>query len=154
MERKYMAHYLDASFGEGEPNYTLLGGDLEEFNVELNPETEVKKNILGEPTFVHNGYKPSSEVSTYYAKKGDPLFEHLQEIVDTRATGDVCKTECVEVHGWEGDEENGFTAWKQACYVVPSSYGGDASGYQIPFTINYVGKRVKGKFKALTFTEE
>lgn len=146
MERKYMAHYLDASFGTLTPDFSLLGEDLEEFNVELNPDTEVKKNILGQTTFVHNGYEPSSEVSPYYAKQGDPLFERLQEIVDTRASGDACKTECLEVHLWEGDKENGFTAWKQPCYVVPTSYGGDTSGYQIPFTISYVGERVKGKF--------
>ena len=156
MERKYMAHYLDASFGSGTPDFTLLGEDLEEFNVELNPDTEVKKNILGQTSFVHNGYEASSEVSPYYAKQGDALFEHLQEIADTRATGDACKTESLEVHLWEGDKDSGFTAWKQPCYVVPSSYGGDTSGYQIPFTINYVGERVKGKFvpATKTFTED
>lgn len=156
MERKYMAHYLDASFGGEASNFTLLGEDLEEFNIELNPDTEVKKNILGQTSFKHNGYEPSSEVSPYYAKQGDPLFEHLQEIVDTRATGDACKTDSLEVHLWEGDKDSGFTAWKQPCYVVPTSYGGDTSGYQIPFTINYVGERVKGKFvpETKTFTAD
>lgn len=150
MERKYMAHYLDASFGGTTPDFTRLGKDLEEFNIELNPDTEIKQNIIGETSFVHNGYEPSSEVSPYYAEKGDAFFEHLQEIVDTRATGDTCKTDSLEVHLWEGDEAEGFTAWKQPCYVVPTSYGGDTSGYQIPFSLNYVGERVKGKFNPKT----
>ena len=30
--------------------------------------------------------------------------------------------------------------------MIPTSYGGDTSGYQIPFTVNYVGGRVKGKY--------
>ena len=30
IERRYMAHYLNAAFGSGEANYTRLGQDLEE----------------------------------------------------------------------------------------------------------------------------
>ena len=155
IDRKYMAHYLDASFGSGTTNYTRLGKDLEEFTVELNPDTETSKNILGESTFKHNGYEASSEADPYYAEVGDPLFEHLQLIVDTRAKDDTCKTTALEVHLWDGDETNGFVAWKQDCYVVPTSYGGDTSGYQIPFTVNYTGERVKGIFipKTGVFTE-
>lgn len=155
IERKYMAHFLDASFGESKSDFIRLGSDLEEYNVELNPDTELKKNIIGETSFVHNGYEPSSEADPYYAVVGDPLFVHLQEIVDTRATGDICKTDSLEVHLWDGDETNGFVAWKQPCYVIPTSYGGDTSGYQIPFTVNYVGERKKGLFVPSTkvFTE-
>ena len=39
-----------------------------------------------------------------------------------------------------------YEAYKQDCHVVPTSYGGDTSGYQILFTVKYVGERVKGKF--------
>ena len=30
IERRYMAHYLNAAFGKGEASYTRLGSDLEE----------------------------------------------------------------------------------------------------------------------------
>lgn len=56
--RKYMAHFLDSSFGGTTPAWYRIGEDLEEYNVELNPDTEVKKNILGNTTFNHNGYEP------------------------------------------------------------------------------------------------
>ena len=153
IERKYMAHMLDASFG-GEVNYVRLGKDLEEYNVELNPDTETSKNILGESTFKHNGYEVSAEADPYYAAVGDPLFEKLQEIVDNRHTGDQCKTTALEVHLWDGDETSGFVAYRQECYVVPNSYGGDTSGYQIPFTVYYTGERVKGTYNPTdkTFT--
>lgn len=147
-----MAHYLDAAFNAEPSKWTRLGKDLEEYSVELNPDTETSKNILGESTFKHNGYEASSEADPYYAVVGDPLFEHLQEIVDTRATGDTCKTSALEVHLWDGDETSGFVAWKQPCYVIPNSYGGDTSGYQIPFSVNYVEERVKGKFVPSTGT--
>jgi len=152
IERKYMGHFLDASFGGSTSDWTRLGTDLEEYNVELNPDTETTKNILGETSFKHNGYEASSEADPYYAVVGDALFEHLQEIVDTRATGDTCKTSSLEVHLWDGDADEGFVAWKQSCYVVPTSYGGDTSGYQIPFSVNYVGERVKGKYVPSTKT--
>lgn len=152
IERKYMAHYLDTSFGGSSTNYVRLGKDLEEYNVELNPDTEVTKNILGETSFKHNGYEVSSEADPYYAEVGDALFDKLQEIVDTRATGDTCKTKSLEVHLWDGTETAGYTAYEQPCYVVPTSYGGDNSGYQIPFTVTYVGERVKGKFVPSTKT--
>ena len=50
IERKYLAHYIDASFGGNTANYVRLGKDLEEYNEELNPDVEVKKNIIGEQT--------------------------------------------------------------------------------------------------------
>ena len=158
IERKLMAHLIDANFGEEQPNWFRLGADLEEFNVELNPDTEVGKNILGESTFKHNGYEVSAEADPYYANTDDAIFTKLQEIVDGRLTGDACKTSSLEVHLWEGDETAGFTAYKEDCYVVPTSYGGDTSGYQIPFTVNYVGTRVKGTYvpstKVFTPAEE
>lgn len=144
--RKYMAHFLDTSFGGTTASWYRLGEDLEEYNVELNPDTEVKKNILGNNTFNHNGYEPSADSDPFYARVGDALFEKLQEIVDTQATDDTLKTASLEVHLWDGDATNGYTAYKQNCYVVPTSYGGNTSGYQIPFSVNYVGDKTKGTY--------
>lgn len=144
--RKYMAHFLDSSFGGVSASWYRLGEDLDEYSVEMNPDTEVKKNILGNTTFNHNGYEPSADSDPYYARVGDPLFEKLQNIVDTQATDDTLKTSSLEVHLWDGDETSGYVAYKQDCYVVPSSYGGDTSGYQIPFSVNYVGEKTKGTY--------
>lgn len=153
IDRKYMAHFVDAGSlcaGKSE-SYERLGKDLEEFNVELNPDTESKKNILGETSFVHNGYEVSSEADPYYAEVGSTLFEKLQDICDNRYKDDNCKTKVVEAHLWdEGTGANEFVAYQQDCYIVPTSYGGDTSGYQIPFTINYVGERTKGTFNTTT----
>lgn len=151
IDRKYMAHLIDASFGEGTAEWVRLGKDLEEYNVELNPDTESVPNILGQVSFKHNGYEVSSEADPYYAEDGDPLFEHLQLIVDERAKDDTCKTNSLEVHMWEGAETS-YAAYQQECYVVPTSYGGDTSGYQIPFTVHYTGDRVKGTYNASTKT--
>ncbi len=152
IDRKYMGHMIDAGslcHGEAE-EWERLGEDLEEYNVELNPDTESVQNILGETSFKHNGYEVSSEADPYYARTDSVLSQKLQAIIDNRYKDDNCKTSALEVHLWEGDEEAGYTAWKQACYVVPTQYGGDTSGYQTPFTVNYVGERVKGKYSPKT----
>lgn len=156
IDRKYMGHLIDAGLlcHGSASDWERLGKDLEEYNVELNPDTESKKNILGESSFVHNGYEETSEASPYYADTESKLFPKLQKIVDYRYKDDNCKTNALEVHLWEGDEESGYVAWQQACYVIPTSYGGDTSGYQIPFTVNYVGERTKGILKDKTFTPD
>lgn len=146
--RKYMAHYIDAAFAgaTGTPSYYRIGKELEEYTVDLNPDTETVKNILGDSTFKHNGYEPSASSDPYYANTEDPLFPKLQSFIDNLVTDDRMKTTAVEVHLWDETETTGtYIAYKQECYVVPTSYGGDTSGYQIPFTVNYVGAKTKGK---------
>lgn len=154
IERKYLAHYLDASFGTGTAKYVRLGKDLEELNEELNPDVETTKNILGEQSVKHNGYEVQSEVEPYYAEKDDPLYEQLEKIVNERRTGDACKTTKVDVML----NESGTVEWayREDVVVVPNSFGGDTSGVQIPFTIYNNGNRVKGTWdvSAKTFTPD
>ena len=155
IERKYMAHFLDTNFitSTGTPSWYRIGEDLEEYNVELNPDTELVKNILGNTRFDHKGYEPSADADPFYARVGDALFEKLQDIVDNRHSGDQCKTSALEVHLWdEGIASGSYVAYRQPCYCVPTSYGGDTSGYQIPFTVNYVGDRTKGEYNTTTHT--
>ena len=150
IERKYLAHFLDASFGSGTANYVRLGKDLEEYNEELNPDVEVNKNILGEQSVQHNGYEVQSDVDPYYAYDGDPLFTTLASVANERKTGDDCKTTKVDVLL----AEDGTVTWayREDVYVVPNSMGGDTSGVQIPFTVYNDGNRVAGSFKMDTKT--
>lgn len=150
IERKYLAHFIDASFGGNTTNYVRLGKDLEEYNEELNPDVEVNKNILGEQSVQHNGYEVQSDVDPFYAYEGDPLFEQLAAITNGRLTGDDCKTTKVDVLlASDGTVE---WAYREDCYVVPNSIGGDTSGVQIPFTIYNDGNRTAGTWTANTNT--
>lgn len=154
IERKYLAHYIDTSFGSGTVNYVRIGKDLEEYNEELNPDVEITKNILGEQSVNHSGYEVQSEVSPFYAREGEPLFEKLDSIVDERSTGDACKTTVVDVRiKSDGTVEK---AYREDAYVIPSSRGGGTDGVQIPFTIYRAGNRVSGNFDLTTktFTEK
>ena len=147
MQRKFFQNFIDTSMNGTTPSYYRLGKDLEEFNIEMNPDTENSKNILGESTFIHNGYEISADADPFYARTGDAMFEQLQKIIDDGLQYEGCATNMIEVHLWDAGTTSGtYKAYKQGVYVVPTSYGGDTSGYQIPFTVNYVGEKKSGYF--------
>lgn len=153
IERKFLAHFLNTAPGSTAA-YFRLGKDLEEYNVDLSPEVETKKNILGETSVTVSSYEATSDVDTYYADENDGLHEFLQDIVDNRKVLDDVKTDAVEVHLWEENSAGSgiYTAYKESVMIEVSSYGGDYNGYQIPFSVHYIGDRVKGTFNLSTKT--
>ena len=148
IERKYMAHYLNANFAndDGTAGYVRLGQDLEEYSPELSANVGRKNNILGNTTVTIDSYQKQGEVSPYYAEKGDPLFEKLQTIIDGNLVLDDLKTDIVEVKLWGEASAGAYPAIKEECYIEVSSYGGDTTGYQIPFNVHYTGVKTKGTF--------
>ena len=148
IERKYLAHFIDASFNGTPVNYIRLGKDLEEYNEELNPDVEVSQNILGEQNVQHNGYEVQSEVEPFYAYDGDPMFTKLCQIANQRLTGNACMTTKVDV--LLNSSGNVVWAYREDCYVVPNTIGGDTSGVQVPFTVYNAGNRVAGTFNMST----
>ena len=157
IERKYMAHYLNTAFGgsSGSDSYVRLGADLEEYSPEMSANVEKKNNILGQTSVVIDSYQKQGEVSPYYAEKGDPLFTKLQAIIDGSLVLDDLKTDIVEVKLWDAESSGAFPAVREECYIEVSSYGGDTTGYQIPFNVHYTGVKTKGTFNPTTktFTE-
>ena len=148
IERKYMAHYLNANFAndDGTASYVRLGKDLEEYSPELSANVEKKSNILGETSVTIDSYQKQGEVSPYYAEEGDPLFEKLQGIIDGDLVLDDLKTDIVEVKLWGETADTTYPAVREECYIEIVSYGGDTTGYQIPFNIHYTGVKTKGTF--------
>lgn len=157
IERKFMAHYIDSAkpgASPATPAYVLLGDDLEELITEMNANVETKNNILGQTKTTLDSYQPQASVEPYYAQPEDPLFERLQEIADKKLVLDDLKTTVLEVRLWEksGSEGNKYAAYRQDAIIEVVSYGGDTTGYQIPFNVHYTGDRVKGVFDATTKT--
>ncbi len=153
--RKFLAHYLNATPAGATAEWCRLGKDLEEFSVELSPEIETKKNILGETSTNLSAYEASASVEPYYADVDDPLYDFLQGIIDERKTLDACKSEYLEVQTWkkaDGESEVKYVAYKESVIVEISSYGGDTTAYSIPFTLHMQGDRIKGVFDTATKT--
>jgi len=152
IERKYMAHFLNAAKPGQEAVYERLGQDLEEFAPELAAQVETKKNILGQSSVVISGYEKTAAVEPFYAQAGSALFERLQEIIDGDLVLDELKADVVDVKLWDEGENGQFPAVKESVYLEVTSYGGDTTGYQIPFTIHYTGEKEKGTFNVSTKT--
>ncbi len=151
IERKYLAHFINTTT-DGEAVYERLGKDLEEFSPELSAQVDTKKNILGQSSVVISGYEKTGSVEPFYAEEGSGLFQRLQGIIDDALVLDGLKTDVVEVKLWEAAENGAYPAVKENAYIEVTSYGGDTTGYQIPFTLHYTGEKVKGTFDVATKT--
>lgn len=156
LERKYLAHYIDAAFdlSGANTNYVKLGEHLEELNVEMNPNVESSNNIWGESTASLNGYEVSAGVDPFYISNDEALSEKLMEIVDNELTGDKVKTTAVDVWMKAGtttdDPPVVIKAVRREVIVAVQSYGGDTSGVQIPFELRGSKNKVKGTFDLST----
>lgn len=155
-ERKCYAIYVDAAFSAdySKTEYKIIGHDLESLSVNMNPTVETFRNILGENSVRHEGYEPSIDVDTFYHRTQEALEAKVLELAMARKSGDACKTSCVEVvykmaeDGTSAPEV--LHAYREDILVVPSSYGGDTTGFQTPFQINFAGSRVSGTWDRST----
>lgn len=151
IERKYLAHFINTA-QSGEAVYERLGKDLEEFSPELAAQVETKRNILGETSILISGYEKTGTVEPYYAEAGTGLFTRLQQIIDGNLVLDQLKTDVVEVKLWEEAEGTVYPAIREEVYIEVTSYGGDTTGYQIPFALHFTGNKVKGTFDVTSRT--
>ena len=153
LARKALLHYIDASFGSDSdsPDWFLIGKDIEEMSVELNPDTESVENILGETSVRDNGYEVSLSADPYYANPDDSIYPKLKDIAMNRLKGDECKTKILEVIIEDGEP---YDAWVEDCIVKPQSYGGDTSGVSIPFDVLFNGNRKQGTVTIDTDTKK
>ena len=151
IKRQFMGQMINTKLPmETTDAYERIGEDLEEYNVEMNANVETKNNILGETSVVLDSYQPQASVEPYRAKIGSKMFERLQGIIDERQTLDDLKTDVLEVHLWEESVAGTYEAYKEEAIIEVSSYGGDYTGYQIPFNIHYTGVRTKGTYNPAT----
>lgn len=143
--RKYLAHFINAA-KSGAAVYERLGKDLEEYVAEFNAEVEKKKNILGETSVMLSSYEKQGSVEPWYAESGSALFTRLQGIIDNDYVLDDVASDVVEVKLWETPKGTAYPAVKETVCIEVTSYGGDSTGYQIPFNVHYTGIKTTGTF--------
>lgn len=155
IERKLMAHYVNASTPDEQASYCRIGQDLEEYSASMSAQVDSKKNILGETSVKVSSYEKTGSVEPYYADENDPMFARLQNIIDNELVLDDLKTDVVDVHLWKTATSGAYEAVKFPAVIEVTSYGGDTTGYQIPYTLHYTGMGIKGTFDVAskTFTE-
>jgi len=149
--RKLHQTFIDAT-PSATATYEVLGSDIEDLSVELAKNVETTQNILGQSSVkVTNGAKNAS-VAPYMADSDSDLFTFLQNAIDNDLELDSLKTNVVEVKLWETETAGSWPAIKEDVFIEPVSYGGNTTGYQIPFNIHYTGTKVAGSFNPETKT--
>lgn len=149
LNREALAHYIDTTFKRKieSAEWEIIGEDIEEMSVEMNPDMETVKNILGQTKTKDNGYEPSMEADPYYADTSSKLYKPLRDIALERKKGADCQTLMLEVIVEDTDAQN-HLAFVQEVLVKPNSYGGGTEGVNIPFTVSEDGNRTKGYVSA------
>ena len=157
LKREALAHYLDTKWNKkiadaSKAVFEILGDDIEEMSVEMNPETEQKTNILGQTKTVDKGFTPTLSADPWYANTDSGLYEHMRDIVMEHISGDERKTLMLEVIV-EDTEAETHTAYVREVKVTPTSYGGGTEGVNIPFTVDFDGAWKKGTVTAASVKE-
>lgn len=150
IERKYQATYINTAIGSATAAYSRIGKGLEEYTVEMSANVEKTQDILGETNVAVTSYEKSASVEPYHAVKGDPVFVRLQDIIDGDKVLDDCNTDVVTVKLWETAVQGSFPATKELAVIEVTSYGGDTTGYQIPYNLHYTGIKTQGYFDPTT----
>ena len=152
LKREALAQYLDSKWGKkvadaSKAVWEILGDDIEDMSVEMNPDTSQIKNILGQTKTTDNGFTPSMSADPWYANTESLIYPHMRDIVFEQITGDERKTLLLEVIV-EDTEATQHTAYVREVKVTPTSYGGGTEGVNIPFNVDFDGAFVKGTVTA------
>lgn len=152
LNREAFASFLDTAWNKkvadaSKATFEIIGDDIEEMSVELNPDVESRKNILGQTKTVDNGYEPSMDADPFYADPEKALYTKIRDIAMGRLKGDECKTLLLEVIV-EDTEATEHLAYVREVLVKPQSYGGGTEGFNIPFNVSEDGASVKGTVTA------
>ena len=152
LNREALAQYLDSAWNKkvsdaSKAVFEILGDDIEEMSVEMNPDTSQVKNILGQTRTVDNGFAPTMGTDPWYADPEKKLYPHLRDIALEQLKGDERKTLMLDVV-IEDLTADTHLAYVREVKVTPTSYGGGTEGFNIPFNVEFDGAFVKGTVTA------
>jgi hypothetical protein len=135
------------------PVWSLLGDGVTSGAINYNPQTL-------EETYIHqdNGstevesYKPTLPIEAT-AKAGDPVFDFVDALRQSRAVLDAARAEIVNVWLYETPTAGEYPAEKQTVSIQIDDFGGDGgSNAKINYTINFIGDPTLGTFNPTTST--
>lgn len=149
--RKEFRHFVNVGTKDA-PEWELLGEGIEDLAREMNNNVETKTDILGNnSTTVTKGNQVSS-FDPFKCRRDSKLFAKLYQIyTDDLELSDV-EMEFLEVSIFDKETDDTYRAIKQTGAIDLKSVGGDTTGLDMPFDVNYIGAKTKGTFKASTKT--
>ena len=122
LNREALAHYLDTKWTKKVTDvatavFEIIGDDIEEMSVEMNPDTSQVKNILGQTKTVDNGFAPTVSADPWYADPEKGIYDHLRDIALEQLKGDERKTLMLEVVVEDTEALKAMTAEELAAVV-------------------------------------
>lgn len=154
MKRSAFVTFINTKPGDGAAEFAMIGDGVTELTVNYNPQSKTEQFINQDSADTSiTGYQPSVPV-TMQAKKGDSVFEFVNNLRKIRAIGEEAETEIVNVDAFEDKaSDGGYPAEKQKVSVQIDSFAGPATDpLSISFTLNYKGDAEQGTFTLDTRT--
>ena len=129
------------------PAYKLMGEGFTDMTESKNPIEYSRKYIheKSERTDV-TGYSPSLSYSMDYYSD-DPVAAEIRAVTDDELVGSDAQREVILVDLFDGDETNGYTAYKRMYAIIPDGKGSGTDALIYTGNMNAAGEKVKGTFK-------
>ena len=90
LAREALAHFLDSSWKKDptKAEWEIIGEDIEDMSVDLNPDVSSKKTILGKTKTSDKGYEPSISADPYYAEPSMKIYPHIRDTLNFSRKGE------------------------------------------------------------------
>ena len=158
IKRSEFATFLNTTPG-GTAKYSRMGKGITSQTVAYNPST-TSETYIDEDSATTNVDSYSVNISTpqtCYA--GEPIFEFIDGLRKTRATGSDCETDLLMVYIYDKNDSGSYSAEKNKVVIQIDDFGGDGGASTvINYTINLNGDPVIGTATisdgTVTFTED
>ena len=157
IKRSLFATFINTAPGGKAPTWARMGKGITSQNISYNPNVTTEQYIDEDSaTSSVDSYAPSLD-GTQTCYKGEPVFEYIDGLRQSRAVGSALETEVLFVYLYTG-AEGAFKAEKNKCVIQLGEYGGDGGGnVTMTYTIGLNGDPVVGTAAiadgTVTFTE-
>ena len=143
IKRSLFATFLNTTPGETE-TWARMGKGITSQNISYNPNVTTEQFIHEDnATSSVDSYAPTLD-GTQTCYKGEPVFEYIDNLRQSRAVGSALETEVLFVYLYAGTE-GAFKAEKNKCVIQLGEYGGDGGGnVTMTYTVGLNGDPVVG----------
>ena len=158
IKRSLFATFINTTPGTESATWAKMGKGITSQKISYNPTVTTEQYIDEDSAFSSvDSYAPSLDgQQTCY--KGEPVFEYIESLRQSRAVGSKLETEVLFVYLYDG-EGNSYKAEKNACVIQLGEFGGDGGGnVQMSYTIGLNGNPEVGtatvENSTVSFTKE
>ena len=143
IKRSDFATFLNTGTKEA-PVWSRMGKGITSQKISYNPQTTSETYIDEDSaTTTVDSYAPTMDApQTAYA--GDPVFDYVDGLRQTRAVGADCETEMLLVYIYDAEGDR-YAAEKQKVAIQVDEFGGDGGASNvIGYTLNFIGEAELG----------